>query len=289
MQPSHIFNSINQVAVEELNHKRSLPPWVSRSLNKLQTPLIVIFFRAYQVSSFVNAKRAITLGATTYTAASFLGLSSYLKVFLLLNCAHTIFQQYEKVWLSLLVLKDEFLGEYPISNLSEWNLSTKYISPSQRVWWEREVLVILKKINSLAILTFKLMKELFLLVLYLRDLYLITNDELEASFMACSDLFDKVFFSPFGNVHAADEEIEAAFEVHQTFLDKLLASLNQQCGAVDFVTDFLSKHQSMVKFTKREVSQICEEARILVQSGKVELAKPRVNKIVVQRYVPWLG
>ena len=190
---SLVYHSISSLALEEVKGGCNLPRWIYSSVHYLQQTHLLFFYRSYKITQYVNPRDAIFLGGALYTGSRLLGLSLYLKVALYIKCVLDLFERYDRLSEAYQNLIDAIYFTYPSCCVNEWDFEKERYSSSLKVWWQTTASPLKRQLGKTIRCAALFFIEIVKLSFYLRDLYLLTQNDATTQFYACSELADDLW------------------------------------------------------------------------------------------------
>jgi len=288
--PNIAFNAIQSTVLEDVTAFSSVPLWIQSTVNWLQRTNISVFYRTYKITTYINPRDAVLAGGAIYSGAKVLGLSHYLKIAIYIKCALELFEKYEKLSETFHSLKDAYYFRYPAFKMKTWELENATIWPAFKIWWETSAVAYQKQIAKVIVCVWHLFVEIFKLGFYLRDLYLLTQNDPTIEFYACSDLANQL------NQDCNDLEknlslVVEQFRSREALGNRLIRKIGFEKDMSTSINNFIKENPQLLKELNQQVEGFKEDSRTIFGTGaiRISIGKHRRRLISQERFVPYLG
>lgn len=289
---------IKSTVLEEVNQNFSLPIYTfcHKVIDLVQSTNLFLYYRTYRLVAYIP-KEAVFVGGALHTGAWFFGLNQYLKVALYIKCTLELFNKYEQLYDSCEALTDAFTFRYPVYKAYDWDFTDTHIPPSLILQWQT-VKIYLHQLLKVVACAVKVLWEVFKIGLFLRDLYLLTQNDQTIEFYAYTDLVADVMN------HCRDLKQNTLLLVDQLRSQEALGALGnrvlQKMGMgfeiSTLINDLMNDNPEIFTKLNNSKKNAQEIARELFEtggtadfSGIFQSEKRKIPQIPECRFIPFFG
>jgi|GEM_PF-4698939 len=281
---------IKDVVLEDVYLQFPIHPYLHKTINILQSSNLFLYYRTYRITAYVNPRNAVIVGGVLHSGAWLLGMSEYLKLAIYIKCALDLFEKYEHLYESCQAFNDAIRFKYPMYHPLEWEAGSALRSPSMRFWWKTTIRSYRRQTVKVMKCAWNVFIEIFKFGFYLRDLYLLVQNDPNIEFYGCSELADDLMN------HATKLEnslclLSEQLTSHEALGNRLMQKMGMKSDLSVLIQKIKRENSAFLDEAVKQVKGGKEDLRSFIETGNVDWRNDleKSNRIAKSRFIPYWG
>ncbi len=291
--PNISYTAIKEIALEEAHLNLNIPAWAIKAVEWLESFNISLIYHTYKITTYSNPRDAVVVGQVLRmgnVGASLLNLPIDVKTVIYVKCVLDLFERYEKLYETCQNLNDAFYANYSMYQVTEWDLEEVFTTPSLSIWWETSGSIYQQQIIKICVCVAAVLVEIVKLAFFMRDLYLLTQDDPTITFYAYTDLASDL------NNHCASMQsnlllVTEQLSSQEALGNRLLRKMGMESDISTIINQIMQDHPNTITGIGNHLTGFKENIRVIVETGEpsFEIGKNRPRILEQCRFVPYRG